>query len=123
MSRIIKRAKAKFSRAKVAVAGAVAVVGATSSQAGVDVSGVLFDVGSIETIAAAMLGALALIWVARKIINLINDDTDNEDITYSSKDYPTLFWISRPIEDNFIKLSLMALLPKISSWAWVVLKF
>ena len=71
MSRIIDRAKAKLSRAKVAVAGAVAVVGATSSQAAVDVSGVAFDVGSVETIAAAMLGALALIWVARKIVNFL----------------------------------------------------
>jgi len=71
MSSFMNKVKVRVSRGKVAVAGAVAVVGATSSQAAVDVSGVAFDVTSVETIAAAMLGALALIWVARKIVNFL----------------------------------------------------
>ena len=71
MSSFMNKVKAKLSRGKVAVAGAVAVVGSTSAMAEVSVAGIEFNVGAVETLAAAMLGALALIWVAKKIVNFL----------------------------------------------------
>ena len=53
---------------KVAVLSALATV---ASQASVDVSGVALDTTSVETIAGVMLGALAIIWVARKVVSFL----------------------------------------------------
>jgi len=44
---------------------------ATASNAAVDVSGVALDTTSVETIAGVMLGALAVIWVARKVVSFL----------------------------------------------------
>ena len=44
---------------------------ATASNASVDVSGVSLDVASVETMAGVMLGALAIIWVARKVVSFL----------------------------------------------------
>jgi len=44
---------------------------ATASNAAVDVSGVVLDTTSVETIAGVMLGALAVIWVARKVVSFL----------------------------------------------------
>ena len=56
---------------KMAVASALGLGFATSANAAVDVSGVVLDTSSVETIAAVMLGALAIIWVARKVIGFL----------------------------------------------------
>jgi len=56
---------------KMAVASALALGFATSSNAAVDVSGVVLDTTSVETIAGVMLGALAIIWVARKVVSFL----------------------------------------------------
>lgn len=66
MQRLSSKAKAKFG----VIVGAVALV-TNSANAAVDVSGITLDVTSVETLAGAMLGALALIWVARKIIGFL----------------------------------------------------
>jgi hypothetical protein len=54
---------------KLAVATSLTTVSAFSA---VDVSAVVFDVGSVEIIAAVMLGALAIIWVARKVVGFLD---------------------------------------------------
>lgn len=56
---------------KIAVASALALGLSTSSNAAVDVSGVVLDTTSVETIAGVMLGALAIIWVARKVVSFL----------------------------------------------------
>lgn len=66
MQRLSSKAKAKFG----VIGGAVALV-TNSANAAVDVSGITLDVTSVETLAGAMLAALALIWVARKIIGFL----------------------------------------------------
>lgn len=59
-----------FSTVKSKVLGAIgfASVSATQASAAVDVTGVTLDVSSVEAMAVTMLGALALIWVARRIV-------------------------------------------------------
>ena len=62
-----------FSTFKGKVLGAIgfASVTATQASAAVDVSSVSLDVSSVETLAAAILGALALIWVAKRIVGFL----------------------------------------------------
>ncbi len=62
-----------FQSVKGKVLGAIgfASISATQASAAVDVSGVSLDVGSVETLAVSILGALALIWVAKRIIAFI----------------------------------------------------
>jgi hypothetical protein len=55
----------------VAVATGLTSLLATSASAAVDVSGVALDVSSVETIAGVILGALAIIWVARKVVGFL----------------------------------------------------
>ena len=43
----------------------------TVANAAVDVSGVTLDTAPVETIAVTMLGALAVIWVARKVVGFL----------------------------------------------------
>jgi len=43
----------------------------TNASAAVDVTGVTLDTTPVETIAGTILGALAVIWVARKIIGFM----------------------------------------------------
>ena len=52
---------------------AVGVLVATSQTAfcAVDVTGVVLDTAAVETIAGTMLGALAIIWVARKVVSFL----------------------------------------------------
>ena len=56
---------------KIALASTLAMGFATNASAAVDVSNVTLDVASVETIAGVMLGALALIWVARKVVSFL----------------------------------------------------
>jgi len=51
--------------------GAVTALTATASNAAVDVTKVALDVTAVETMAGVMLGALALIWVARKVVSFL----------------------------------------------------
>ena len=62
-----------FSSVKGKILGAIgfASVSATSASAAVDVSTVALDVTSVETMAGTMLGALALIWVAKRIVAFV----------------------------------------------------
>jgi len=60
------KAKAKFG----VIGGAIAL-GATNASAAVDVTGVILDVKSVETMAATMLAALSLIWVARRLVSFL----------------------------------------------------
>jgi len=66
MKRLSSKAKAKFG----VIVGAVAL-GATNVSAAVDVSSVTLDVSAVEIMAATMLGALALIWVARRVVSFL----------------------------------------------------
>ena len=52
------------------IAGLTALA-TVASQAAVDVSGVALDTTSVETIAGVMLGALAIIWVAKKVVSFL----------------------------------------------------
>jgi hypothetical protein len=56
---------------KVALATGLTSLLATSASAAVDVSKVALDVASVETIAGVILGALAIIWVARKVVGFL----------------------------------------------------
>ena len=62
-----------FSTLKGKVLGAIgfASVSATQASAAVDVTGITLDVSSVEAMATTMLGALALIWVARRIVSFL----------------------------------------------------
>lgn len=62
-----------FSSVKGKVLSAIGFVSvaASSANAAVDVSTVTLDVTSVETLAGVILGALAIIWVARKIIGFL----------------------------------------------------
>ena len=42
-----------------------------SAFAAVDVAGVVLDTAAVELIAGTMLGALAIIWVARKVVSFL----------------------------------------------------
>jgi len=53
---------------KIALVSALAT---TASFSAVDVAGVSLDTTSVETIAGTMLGALAIIWVARKVVSFL----------------------------------------------------
>jgi len=53
------------------VMAGVLAVATTSSFGAVDVTGVTLDVTSVEDIAKVMLGGLAVIWVARKVVNFL----------------------------------------------------
>jgi len=53
---------------RIALASALAT---TASFSAVDVAGVVLDTTSVETIAGTMLGALAIIWVARKVVSFL----------------------------------------------------
>ncbi len=66
MKRFSSKAKAKLGF----IGGAIAL-GATNASAAVDVTGVSLDVTSVETMAGTMLGALALIWVAKRIVAFV----------------------------------------------------
>jgi len=44
---------------------------ATASNAAIDVAGVALDTTPVETMAGVMLGALAIIWVARKVVSFL----------------------------------------------------
>ena len=63
-----------FQSVKGKVLSAIGFASATATQASaaVDVSGVSLDVSSVETLAAAILGALALIWVAKRIVGFMH---------------------------------------------------
>ena len=50
----------------------LSALGATSAMAAVDVSGVTLDTTPVETIAVTMLGALATIWVAFKVVGFMS---------------------------------------------------
>jgi hypothetical protein len=52
------------------IAGVLALI-ATGANAAVDVSGVALDTSPVEAIAVTMLGALGIIWVARKVIGFL----------------------------------------------------
>ena len=62
-----------FKSVKTRILGAIgfASVSATSVSAAVDVSSVTLDTTAVETLAVVILGALAIIWVARKIIGFL----------------------------------------------------
>jgi hypothetical protein len=62
-----------FSSVKGKVLGAIgfASVAVTSASAAVDVSGVALDTSAVETLAVVILGALSIIWVARKVIGFL----------------------------------------------------
>ena len=46
-------------------------VGTVGANAAVDVTGVALDTSPVETLAVTILGALAIIWVARKVIGFL----------------------------------------------------
>jgi len=52
------------------IAGLTALA-TVASNAAVDVTGVQLDTTSVETIAGVMLGALAIIWVAKKVVSFL----------------------------------------------------
>ena len=54
---------------KVAVIGSAVLT--ASAMAAVDVSSVALDTAPVETIAGVMLGALGIIWVARKVVGFL----------------------------------------------------
>ena len=54
------------------VAVGVLTAFSTSANASVDVSKVTLDVGSVEILAGVILGALALVWVARKVVSFLD---------------------------------------------------
>ena len=56
---------------KFGLLAAVSAAFATSSMAAVDVSKVVLDTAAVEEIAGTMLGALAIIWVARKVVSFL----------------------------------------------------
>jgi len=62
-----------FSTAKAKVLGAIgfASVAATNASAAVDVSSVALDTSAVETLAVVILGALSIIWVARKVVGFL----------------------------------------------------
>jgi len=62
---------------------AVGVLTVTSANASVDVSKVTLDVGSLEAIAGVMLGALALIWVARRLVSFLGNGNSSIDLDTS----------------------------------------
>jgi len=53
------------------IVGVAAIAGMTMANAAVDVSGVALDTAPVETIAVTMLGALGIIWVARKVVSFL----------------------------------------------------
>ncbi len=53
------------------VLAGVLVATTTASFGAVDVTGVTLDVTSVEDIAKVMLGGLAVIWVAKKVVNFL----------------------------------------------------
>jgi len=53
------------------IAVGVLVATSVSSFGAVDVSGVALDTAPVETIAVTMLGALGIIWVARKVVGFL----------------------------------------------------
>ena len=61
----------KSMKAKIAGLLAGASVLATSTMAAVDTTSVTLDTSSVEGLAVKILGALALIWVARKVIGFL----------------------------------------------------
>jgi uncharacterized protein YaiE (UPF0345 family) len=62
-----------FSTVKGKVLGAIGFASAsvTQASAAVDVSGVALDTSAVETLAVVILGALAIIWVARKVVSFL----------------------------------------------------
>jgi hypothetical protein len=62
-----------FSTVKAKVLGAIgfASVAATNASAAVDVSSVALDTSAVETLAVVILGALSIIWVARKVVGFL----------------------------------------------------
>jgi hypothetical protein len=61
----------KKAKAKLAVFTGLFAVGATQANAALDVSGIALDVGQVEVIGLTIMGALALIWVVRKVISML----------------------------------------------------
>lgn len=62
-----------FSSVKGKVLGAIgfASVAATNASAAVDVSTVTLDTSAVETLAVVILGALSIIWVAKKVVSFL----------------------------------------------------
>ena len=56
--------------------GLVSLV-STVSNASVDVSSIRLDVSSVEVLAGVILGALAILWVARKVVSFLSTGSDN----------------------------------------------
>ena len=54
------------------MAGAVTLLTATQGFCAVDLTGVTLDTTTPDTLAATVLGGLAVIWGIRKVIKLIN---------------------------------------------------
>ena len=46
-------------------------IGTAGANAAVDVTGVTLDTSPVETLAVTILSALAIIWVARKVIGFL----------------------------------------------------
>lgn len=56
---------------KMALASAVALGFTSTANAALDTSGIALDVGQVEVIGLTIMGALALIWVVRKVISML----------------------------------------------------
>jgi len=59
----------------------------TFSFSAVDVSGFTLDVASVEVIAGVMLGALAIIWVARKVVTFLHERNMTMEDWYDRYEY------------------------------------
>ncbi len=66
MKTLSSKAQAKFG----VIVGALAL-GASNASAAVDVSSVALDTSAVETLAVVILGALSIIWVARKVVGFL----------------------------------------------------
>lgn len=61
-----------FSSVKGKILGAISFAAvSTNANAAVDVTGVTLDTSAVELLAVSILGALSLIWVARKVIGFL----------------------------------------------------
>jgi len=59
------------------------VVATGFSNASVDVSAVTLNVDGVEVLAGVILGALAILWVAKKVVSFLSSDVD----PYSSSNF------------------------------------
>ena len=61
--------KSTFGKLGLAIGGVV--LASSSANAALDVSGIALDVGQVEVIGLTIMGALATIWVVKKVISML----------------------------------------------------